>query len=404
MNLITLNIYIVMKHLYILTSLLVIFSFNGHMLAQEPLTDRIVIEFMEPGDPDAEARNYHLLPWPEEAKAPAYKAAEIWASYLEITVPIRVKFGWCDNLKESNARGGATYSYQYSDGYYYPLSLLNQLLGYDRNKDVVDIICVFKSNIENGWYFGMDGKVGLTPDPNDPLHQFFQEDFVTVAMHEICHGLGFTSSMEIKDGRGKWGGSLGKARIYDTFLCTGQGHYLTDLNFYSNNSIKLAEALTSDNIYWSGTYATTANNGIPIKIYAPTKWSSSSISHLDIMYARTENNVMAYGLGGTLNADGLGVTYYHGSPFIILGMLQDIGWSLKSTPTANENIEATTSIQLYTCMNQVIVKGIEDNIRVIIFDISGRVVYSGLGPNQVTLPKGVYIAQVDNQAFKINLR
>lgn len=392
-----------MKRLYILTC--IIFSFVGQVFAQSPLTDRIMIEFMEPGDPDATARNYHLLPWPEEAKEPAYKAAEIWASYLEITVPIRVKFGWCDNLKGFNARGGATYSYPYSDGYYYPLPLINQLLGYDRNKDVVDIICVFKSDIENGWYFGIDGKVGVTPDPYDPLASYFQEDFVTIAMHEICHGLGISGSMKVEDGRGSWGGNIGKARIYDTFLCTGQERHLTDINFYSNNSVKLAEALTSDNIYWSGAHAIAANNGFPVKIYAPTQWSTSSISHLDLMYARTENNVMAYGLGGTLNADGLGVTYYHGSPLIVLGMLQDMGWTLKDTPTANESITASSLCKVYSSMNQIVIEGIENHIPVAIFDISGRPVFSDVGSNRVTLPSGLYIVRIgESQSFKINVR
>lgn len=395
-----------MKHLYIITSLLVIFSFNGRMLAQEPLTDRIVIEFMQPGDPDAEARNYHLLPWPEEAKAPAYKAAEIWASYLEITVPIRVKFGWCDNLQEFNARGVATYSYQYSDGCYYPLPLINQLLGYDRNKDVVDIICVFKSNIENGWYFGLDGKVGLTPDLNNPLHQFFQEDLVTVAMHEICHGLGFLTTMDVVEGSGKWGGSVsGKPNIYDTFLCDGQGHRLTDINFYSNASIKLGEALTSDNVYWGGDHAIAANNGVPVKIHSSNVWKKgTSLLHLDMMYARTENNVMAYGLGGTLDADGLGVTYYHGSPFIVLGMLQDIGWTLKSSPTANEEIATPSTVKLYTSMNQIVIEDIDSNIYVAIFDLCGHPFYSGYGSSRITLPTGLYIVQIGSQSFKINLR
>lgn len=378
-----------MKHLYILTSLLVIFSFSGHMLAQEPLTDRIVIEFMEPGDPDAEARNYHLLPWPEEAKAPAYKAAEIWASYLEITVPIRVKFGWADYINASG-EGTPFYNYQYTDGYYYPLPLINQLLGYDRNPSVADIICVF--NGKGLWYFGLDGKLELIPDPINPGALNSKKDFLTTALHEICHGLGILSSMEIKDGRGKWGGSVGKARIYDIFLCDESQHQLTDINFYSNNSTELANILVSENIYWRGEHATIANNGNMVKIYTSNKWlSGTSISHLDEIY--NNDNIIA-----------LGAQRLHQPGNIVLGMLRDIGWTLKSTPTANEKIETTTPVHLYTCINQVVIEGIEDDIRVIIFDISGRAVYSGFGPNRITLPKGIYIAQIDNQSFKINLR
>lgn len=391
-----------MKHLYILTSLLVIFSFSGRMLAQEPLTDRIVIEFMEPGDPDAEARNYNLLPWPEEAKAPAYKAAEIWASYLEITVPIRVKFGWCDNITP-NAIGASIYNYPYTEGIYYPLSLLNQFLGYDRNKDVDDIICVFRADVN--WFFGLEEKQQWEPDPLNPGALCSKNSIIPTMLHEICHGLGILSSMEVKDGRGKWGGSVGKVRIYDTFLCDEQGRHLTDLNFYSNNSIKLAEALTSDEVYWNGAHATAANEGRPVKIHAPTTWKSgNSICHIATEYGRTANDLMSNGMVGVTSTNGLN-TYYTFSPGpIALGILQDIGWTLKSIPTANENIEATTSVKLYTCMNQVVIEGIENNIRVTIFDISGRAVYSSFGPNRVTLPTGIYIASIDNQSFKINLR
>ena len=66
-----------MKHLYILVLL---FILSGTAVkGQEQQTYKILIEFMKPGDPDIQARNYNLLPWPEEAKEAPYKAAEIWA-------------------------------------------------------------------------------------------------------------------------------------------------------------------------------------------------------------------------------------------------------------------------------------------------------------------------------------
>lgn len=388
------------KLYYIFLTFLVATSMYG----QQPLTDKIVIEFMKPGDLDAQARNYNLVPWPEEAKAAAYKAAEIWASYLEITVPIRVKFGWCDNI-EANAEGGTKFNYQYTDGYYYPLPLINQLLGYDKNKDVVDIICVFKSELEVGWYFGLDGKVGLTPDPNDSQHHFFQEDFVTIAMHELCHGLGIGGdSFNITGGKGNWGGSVsGKANIYDTFICDKNSNQLINETHYKNNSDILATVLTSDEVYWNGSNAVAASEDNVVKIHAPKEWSSSSICHLDAKYARTNNNIMAYGLGGVTNSNGVGITYFHGTPPIILGMLQDIGWTLKDNPTANENIEFSSSIKVYTTKNQLVIEGAETNDQVMVFNISGCLVYSGKGDFNINLPSGLYIARVADQSFKIKL-
>lgn len=378
---------------------LILFSFTENsLLAQNPLTDRIVIEFMKPGDKDAEARNYNLLPWPEEAKVAAYKAAEIWASYLEITVPIRVKFGWCDNI-EAAGKGGFIYSYQFTDGYYYPLSLINQLLGYDKNTDVVDIICVFNSNLKIGWYFGIDGEIGLTPAPDIPGAHYFQEDFLTIALHEICHGLGMISTMTIDETKGKWGGSVsGKANIYDKFLVDQTQNQLINEIFYLNNSENLAVALTSNNIYWSGHNATAVNNGEFVKIHAPNKWvDRNSICHIDEEYSKTENSLMC-GLGFE------GGNHQHSPGPIVLGMLQDIGWKLKAGSTDTEVVSLTkTKTSAHNGMVSIIAANIGDNLR--IYEISGKMVYNGrVSSDRMDVSisgHGIYIVQVGSESFKV---
>ena len=384
-----------MKQLYTLVLLLIISGTT--LFAQEPLTDKILIEFMAPGDPDAQARDYNLLPWPEEAKAAAYKAAEIWASYLEITVPIRVKFGWCDNIL-NEAQGGSTYSSKYTDDFYYPYPLLDQLLGYDKNPNVVDIICVFNSNSTTGWYFGTDGEIGLTPDPNDPGIQYFQMDFLTTALHELCHGLGLDGgTIIINKELGSWGGkAFDKVHIYDTFICDKENNLLIDKESYDNNSKKLASALISDNIYWKGNNATDANNGKMVKLHAPSLWSSSSICHIDAMYSKTENNLMAgVGIGG-------GNHQFNPGP-IVLGMLQDIGWSLKSGATANDKVQIESSIKVYTTGKDIIVEGARVNDRVLVCDFSGQVRYTGYGSGSISLNSGLYIVRVADRSFKIRL-
>ncbi|CAK7040504.1 MAG: hypothetical protein PEPC_01725 [Peptostreptococcus russellii] len=385
-----------MKQLY---TLVITFLLLGNTLlnAQEPLTDKILIEFMAPGDPDAQARDYNLLPWPEEAKAAAYKAAEIWASYLEITVPIRVKFGWCDNIL-NEAQGGSTYSSKYTDDFYYPYSLLDQLLGYDKNPNVVDIICVFNSNSTTGWYFGTDGEIGLTPDPNDPGIQYFQMDFLTTALHELCHGLGLDGgSMQVKKDIGSWGGATSdKIDIFDTQICDNKSSILIDKKYYVNNSIELATALTSDSIYWKGPHATVANDGKKVKLYAPRIWSSSSISHIDIIYATTKNNLIAYnGVQG-------GNHQFIPGP-IILGMLQDIGWSLKSGATANDKVQIEPPIKVYTTGKDIIVEGARVNDRVLVCDFSGRVRYTGYGSGSISLNSGLYIVRIGDKSIKVRL-
>lgn len=384
-----------MKHLYTLVLLLILSGTT--LFAQEPLTDKIVIEFMKPGDPDAQARNYNLVDWPDEAKAAAYKAAEIWASYLEITVPIRVKFGWCNNI-EAAGIGAPFYTYQHTDGFYYPLSLINQLIGYDRNENVVDIICVFKSDINVGWYYGTDGEIGLTPDANDPGIQYFQMDLLTTMLHEICHGLGFSSTMTVTDNIGKWGGaSSGKANIYDTFLVNQQGKQLINEDIYSNDSQDLANILTSDNIYWSGKNAIAASEDNTVKIHAPNIWKQrNSILHIDGMYSNTDNSLMS-GLGFE------GGNHQHAPGPIVLGMLQDIGWTIKTGATATDKIQLESPVKVYTSGNDIVIEGCEQTDKVMIYDFSGRVRYTGNGSRRVNLPSGLYIIKVADQTYKVRL-
>ena len=62
-------------------------------------------------------------------------------------------------------------------------ALADKRVGSDLDVGEPDIITSFNSNAAVGWYFGTDGN---TPPS--------QQDFVSVVLHEIGHGLGFTSS------------------------------------------------------------------------------------------------------------------------------------------------------------------------------------------------------------------
>jgi hypothetical protein len=60
---------------------------------------------------------------------------------------------------------------------WYTVALANQLAGVDLDPTTTDLSSTLSSDIN--WYFGTDG--------NTPADQY---DFVTVALHEILHGLG----------------------------------------------------------------------------------------------------------------------------------------------------------------------------------------------------------------------
>lgn len=221
----------------------------------------------------------------------------------------------------------------------------------------------------------------------------------------MTHGLGINSTMTVKNNTGKWGGSIsGKACIYDTFLCNKEGNQLINETYYKNNSEILATVLTSDEVYWNGSNAIAASEDNVVKIYAPKEWSESSICHLDTKYGRTINDLMAYGNGGVTSNNWMDNMYTFNPGPIVLGMLQDIGWTVNANPTANENIEySSTIVKVYAANNQIVIEGAESSDRVMISNFSGRLIYSGVGNLNINLPSGLYIVKVGDQSFKIQL-
>jgi hypothetical protein len=196
---------------------------------------------------------------------------------------------------------------------WYPVALANKLAGSDLEPGVSDLEASFNSHFtygnESGWYFGADGK--------PPFNKW---DFVSVVLHEIGHGLGFSGSMVIKGGRGSWGwGVVSDPVIYDRFVINGYGKNL--VGGFSNNSTELATQLTCNNLYFSGVQATAANGGVQPKLFAPVQWKpGSSYSHLDdnTYPASSGNALMTPSLS---NGEAV-----HGPGAIAMGVFADIGW------------------------------------------------------------------------------
>ena len=162
-------------------------------------------------------------------------------------------------------------------------------------------------------------------------------------------------------------------------------------------------ALTSDNIFWSGDYTLKNNLNEYVKMNAPNKWSASSICHIDSKYGRTINDLMSNGKGDVTSNNGMD-NYYTFSPGpIVLGMLQDMGWTLKSGATATDKIQLESPIKVYTSGNDIVIEGCEQTDKVMICDFSGRVRYTGNGSRRVNLPSGLFIVRVADQTYKVRL-
>jgi len=120
-------------------------------------------------------------------------AADVLAQLLVSTVVIRVD-AQIDPLGPNilGSAGPNTVHRDFSNALvantWYVQALANKLAGQDLDPNTSDINATFSSNFSN-WYFGLD--------ENPPIGQF---DFATVVLHEITHGLGFLSLVDVLTG------------------------------------------------------------------------------------------------------------------------------------------------------------------------------------------------------------
>jgi hypothetical protein len=252
-------------------------------------------------------------------------AVDIWASVLDSNVPILVNatytnlggsvlgFAGAEDFRRNFA--GATQT-----NTWYPIALANKLNGNDLAPGFIDIDATFNSGFS--WYFGTDG--------NCPSGQY---DFVTVVLHELCHGLGFLGFGNVTNGLGTVQ-QLSSPAIYDRFTEDNPG---TDLTSMPNNSTTLGNALTGNQVYWFGTQGLAQNGGTRPRLYAPGSWDSgSSYSHL---------NESTYGTGNinSLMTPFLGsAEAIHDPGPIVEGLFVDMGWSFNSCNISDVQIGAQT--------------------------------------------------------------
>jgi hypothetical protein len=249
--------------------------------------------------------------FPANAQAAFAYAVDIWAAALTSSVTIVVEANY--ELIPGNTLGfaGAANSFRNFpnaplSNTFYPAALADKLRGVNNSPGQIDITCTFNSDVN--WYFGTDG--------NTPSGQY---DFVTVVLHELCHGLGFFGSATITNGNG-FIGFDGSPFIYDTFTEQQNGTLLTTL---PNGSTTLASALTNGQLYWGGEEGSNANSGNRPRLYAPGTWAGgSSFSHLnENTYPAGNINSLMTPFLGTAEAN-------HNPGPIVLGMFEDMGWTV----------------------------------------------------------------------------
>lgn len=275
---------------------------------------------LTPQAPTANITVNYIGSWTGPAQNAFEYAVTIWEGLLVSSVAVKVDAEWSGSLPPGALGGAGPYDFlaNYANApqvnTWYPVALANTYAGVDLNGSDPEIDSVFSSTFSN-WYFGTDG--------NTPGGTY---DFVSVVLHELGHGLGFTGSMRVQGGLGNWGYGTAYPFIYDRFTENGAGQALLS---FPNNSTALASQLTSGSVYFDGPNANAANGGSRPRLYAPGSWQQgSSYSHLD------ESTFP----GGTTNAlmtpqISSGEANHNPGP-IALGIFKDSGWVLANQNTA----------------------------------------------------------------------
>jgi hypothetical protein len=139
----------------------------------------------------------------EQALAAFQKAADIWGKAIDSPVPIRVSAGFAElecTATTGKISSGVPHALAHdtpgaTPGVIYPIALANKLAGKDLDPDGPDIDLVFNGAVGtpscqagSGFYLGLDG------------NSLDKRNLVTAVLHEIAHGLGMTTFVDLETG------------------------------------------------------------------------------------------------------------------------------------------------------------------------------------------------------------
>ncbi|MGH7825880.1 MAG: putative Ig domain-containing protein [Candidatus Binatia bacterium] len=247
------------------------------------------------------------------------RAADIWGALLSIPVEIKVGANFdpmeCDETSTLLGTAGpntvhGNFVEAPLQNTWYTQALANSFAAMDLAPDQDDMGVTFNSAIgtscafPNVWYYGLDGN-----PPSDTI------DFVTVALHELAHGLGFLSLVDVDSGEKLLG-------FDDVFMRNLEDHSTGKLYPQMSDAERVNAAKNTGNLHWIGAEVVAASgtltNGVHltghVEMYAPNPQEpGSSGSHFSTDLAPDE--IMEPFYTGANHDVGL-----------ILPLLQDLGW------------------------------------------------------------------------------
>ena len=272
---------------------------------------------------------YPCAAWPVDAQAAMSYAATIWGSLISTGSTITIDACWATGM-ETGVLGaaGATTNFLLTDGItntWYPVAL-SEFLVNNFSLRTVEIRAIFNSE-RTDWYHGTDGNVA-----------FNKIDFVTVALHELGHGLCFAGFEDIDDGSGvdecegtadegcygaKSSGGAWYPDIYSRQVIDNNGDPLTDT---SNPSLTVASLLTSGvgangELFLGNASVLSTNGGAPARLYTPATYDpGSTYSHFDLSTFGSELMKPQLSYGQAIHDPGLA-----------LNLLEGLGWPIDFT-------------------------------------------------------------------------
>lgn len=186
-------------------------------------------------------------------------AADIWGGILPsaVNIVVTAKFDplACDATSAVlGSAGPVTVAHDFTGAIFgntwYHIALANKLHGSDLDPTGADISAQFNSTLDNGtclggakWYYGVDGNEGSNVE------------LLPVVLHEMGHGLGFSTLVNLSSQGGAVGGQFnGRPDLFEHFLRDdSSGLHWTQMS----NAQRAASAVNTGNLVWDGASTTT---------------------------------------------------------------------------------------------------------------------------------------------------
>lgn len=297
-------------------------------------------QFNQPGSQTATFIINYNPSVPAQAHTAFQFAADIWAVLIDSPVPITVDVDWVTLPVGQLAGGGPNnYTWNFSGApltnTVYPVALANAHAGVDLFLSAYDIGVDFSSTA--AWYFGTDGQ---TPGG--------QKDFVSVALHEIGHGLGFAGSMKAgtPSTTAYWGSGTFFPYIYDRFTADGAGLLLMSkypsATWPTTGSTALMNELIGGDIRLTGPNLLAANGGLMPELHAESPWiEGRSYVHLD------ETTYPGGNINSLMTPSIASMEAIHSPGPIALCFFKDMGWTVNTggaQPIASQRVSFSPTL------------------------------------------------------------